>query len=133
MAGCLRLVLVMLCLSVLGCQQGTSDDRFAGTSEITGTVTLNGTPLESGQIQFTSPEDISNGSEAFAEISAGTYTARVTPGKKKVLIRSPKPVGKPDETGLVATQETIPAEYNQRTTLTADIPQGEGKIDFDLK
>lgn len=129
----LRLLFVVVCLAFFGCQQGTTDDRFAATSEITGTVTMNGAPLESGQIQFTSPEDVSNGSEAFAEITGGTYTAKVTPGKKKVLIRSPKPVGKPDETGLVATQETIPAEYNQRTTLTADIPQGKGSVDFDLK
>ncbi len=129
----LRLLFAIFCLAFFGCQKAPSEARFGNTSEITGTVTMEGSPLESGQIQFTSPEDVSNGSEAFAEISGGTYTAMVTPGTKKVLIRSPQPVGQPDETGLVATKETIPAEYNQRTTLTAEIPPGDGKVDFDLK
>ncbi|EAQ77512.1 hypothetical protein [Blastopirellula marina] len=132
MIAILRILTASLSLFAWGCAQADNSDRFEPTNAVTGAVTVDGVPLESGSIQFTSPEDVRQGSEAFAEITAGEYNANVTAGEKIVLIRSPQPSGSPDVTGTVPTKETLPAKYNTRTTLKAVIEQGPTTVDFTL-
>lgn len=117
---------------VVGCGPQV-DSRFAPRYDVTGTISLQGQPLESGHIQFTSPEDVAEGSESFAEIINGVYRTEVTEGKKQVIIRSPKPVGKPDETGYQSVVDRVPAKYNDATTLEVEVTPQSHTFDFELK
>lgn len=107
-----------------------------GMSQVSGTVTLDGKPLETGAITF-APTD-GQSPTAGATIQAGKYTARIPKGSVKVAITSPKEVGKrklyntPDSPETPIIQELIPAKYNQATELTRDI-SGDATLDFDLK
>ncbi|MCC9609560.1 hypothetical protein LOC68_04605 [Blastopirellula sp. JC732] len=121
-----------LLVLTLGCG-AAQDDRFAPRFEISGSVTLQGKPLESGDIQFTSPADVSEGSEAFGVIENGKYSTQVTAGKKQVIIRSPKAAGKPDETGFQPVVDRVPAKYNDASTLEVEITADAESVDFDLK
>ena len=107
-----------------------------GLSQVSGTITLDGKPLETGAITFT-PAD-GQSPTAGATIQAGKYTARIPQGSAKVAITSPKEVGKrklyntPDSPETPIIQELVPAKYNQATELTRDI-SGNATIDFDLR
>jgi hypothetical protein len=52
-------------------------------------------------------------------------------GKKEVKVISMKK-GEKDETGLRLEENTIPAKYNEETTLTAEVTQ-DGKNEFPFK
>ncbi len=94
--------------------------------EVRGCVTMGGKPLSTGLITFVLADGkktrrlsqrISNGIYAFSE--------GMESGVCFVEIRSPKATGD-------ATVETIPAEYNSNTTLTAHLAPGSNFMDFDL-
>lgn len=117
--------------------------------EITGTVTVDGAPLESGSIAFT-PEEGVVGPMAGGDIKAGAYripaTDGPTIGPHKVEIRAWRETGKVDVKGVAnatagpsgggaaAQMEMyIPAEYNSHTKLRATVEQGENQLDFDIE
>jgi len=77
--------LVGLLLLVAGCSKGPA------VVSLTGQVTLNGLPLEDGDIRFV-PKD-GKGATAGAVIEKGKYEAKVTPGPKTVHINAFKVVG----------------------------------------
>jgi hypothetical protein len=127
------LLLSCCCLAFLlfaGC--GPSD----GMVQVSGTVSLDGQPLDKGAITFT-PTD-GKSPTAGATIEAGKYTTRVPKGTSKVSITSPKEVGKrklyntPDSPETPIIEERIPAKYNQTTELTREI-NGDATLDFELK
>ena len=99
---------------------------------ITGSVTLDGTPLPEGDILFT-PADPQFGGES-AKIAGGAYQANVRPGKNKVEIRATRPVpGKKGPMGEQLIEDYIPARYNDASTLTIDASASQLKHDFALK
>ncbi len=119
--------LALLFLS--GCSGGEGESL--PRQSISGTVTLDGTPLAGGTIQFLPVAE--EGAQAFGEIENGQFTiaqdAGPTPGKYKVVISSVKGPGgiAPDEEpGPMSERpkEAIPPEYNQNTTLEATIAAG---------
>ena len=104
----------------LGCSSGTT-----GPAEypVTGTVTLDGKPVESGRILF---RKVGDGDRAYGgEITNGNYSFTSEPGKVKVEITASRIIpgkfdnsnGTPEPVG----EMYIPKQYNSKTTLEAEV------------
>jgi hypothetical protein len=111
----------------------------AGTGEVTGTVKVDGQPAPLGSSITFIPAD-GKSPTAGALIEDGKYTTRVPVGPSKVQIRAPKTVAKPkaakqEGPGADAdlVEESLPAKYNDNTTLTYDVKPGTQTKDWDLK
>lgn len=127
-------------LLTAGCGGG---DGYGERFPVSGRVTLDGEPLEEGRIVFI-PLDATAGSPgASGAITGGQYDipAEAGPslGKYRVQIHRDRKTGKkiPDydgEAGATKDEivESIPAQYNTRSTLTAEVT-GLGTFDFPLK
>jgi hypothetical protein len=133
---------LVLCLALGGC--GAPSDDLPRQA-LSGTVTLNGQPLEVGIIQF-QPASDQEPVPAGAEIKDGAYKVPrdqgVTPGNYRVFITSSGSKNQPALTPAESSGEKmpkvmpdlIPEEYNLKTTLTAKVEAGkDNKFDFDLK
>jgi hypothetical protein len=113
---------------------GCSGDSSHGT--VSGTVTLDGNPLEAGLIRFV-PAD-GQTATADATIEKGAFTAKVPVGEKQITISAPKVVGKrkmyetPDSPTVDVVQELLPERYNLRSELTYTVEPGEQEKDFAL-
>lgn len=102
---------------------------------VSGQVTLDGQPLPGGTIDFL-PTD-GQGASAGAQIVDGAYEAHVPPGAKQVTI-----VAQREDTDGKASadphagprmEQYLPARYNSRTELKAEIPEGGADgISFEL-
>ena len=123
-------------LIAAGCGGGASEGP--AVYPVSGTVTLNGEPVQEGAMVFMDPD---GQSKSFgARIENGEFSTEMTPGKKKVEITatresktkmSPGPSGGPP---VPAIEQYIPAEYNEKTTLEADVSaDGGNEIKFELK
>ena len=121
---------VLLCLTALfvGCQKND------GLCSVEGTVTLDGTPLADGTINF-GPMAGSHGTATGAKITDGKYSARASEGDMVVTIRSQKKetVQDPEHGEMISMTELIPEKYNQQSELKATIQPGKNTFDFDLK
>ena len=111
-----------------GC--GTSGPKM---HDVTGIAKYDGKDIADGEIIFKS-DDPSVGPEA-GQIKDGKYAAKVREGKNKVEIRASRPV--PGKKGPMGTEDLIesyiPAKYNLKTELTAEVGAGKTVHDFDLK
>jgi hypothetical protein len=130
--------LLTLCWST-GCDSGDGLNRQA----VSGAVTLDGQPLDSGTIHFR-PTSNDAGTEVSTSISGGKYSFQKSdgpvPGNYRVEVSSAKdtkfepPAGKtPGEFLPPAAKETVPDKYNIKTTLSATIKPGQSEpVDFKL-
>jgi hypothetical protein len=102
-------------------------------SEVTGTVMVDGKPLPEGEIIFEAAD--SKTTPTSAPIKDGKYTASVVPGAKKVRVTASRPARKPDPVmGAAARESAVAAEFNEKTTLKADIkPGANAGVDFSVK
>jgi hypothetical protein len=128
-----RLGLPLICGVVLttGCAQ--KPKGMPDLAPVTGTVTMDGQPLAKASIAFVSQ---SGGQVSFAGTDgAGKYELRYSGRYKGAMIgentvqistASENPVG-PE------WKDPIPAKYNKKTELKADVKQGTNTFDFDLK
>lgn len=127
-------VVLLMVTALSGCGQKDPLGRQA----ISGTVTLNGTPLEQGAITFL-PEgkkDTSGG----AAIAAGKYAiARehgLAPGRYKVMINASKGggIGSNEAPGMPAPAiELIPEEYNTKSDKTVEVTdKGPNTFKFEI-
>lgn len=130
---------IMACwgLSVLaGCARGPADRLpFAGR------VTFAGAPLDGGVIELVSADGarqsggrISKGEfsvPATRGLPAGTHVVRITAVEETAAA----PAGPPGpEAAKHVAKERIPADYNLKTGLTAEIrTAGPNRFDFDLE
>ena len=129
-------VLLLLTSCLFGCGGAT------GRASVSGTITLDGEPVENGAITFvavTGPEGPTG-----ANIVDGYYRIRKSqgpvPGRFRVEIRWPKPTGKkipvmdgiPDSGMRDELAEAIPAKYNKESVLEVEIQKGKNKHDFEL-
>ncbi len=128
-----------------GCGSGDDLPRQA----ISGTVTLDGQPLDKGLIQFFPAAEMENALAAGAMIEGGSYSIPqsegLVPGNYKVMISSEggdmkAAPGESTEAGAMPglgplhPPDRIPAKYNSATTLTANVTaEGPNEFKFDLK
>jgi hypothetical protein len=129
-------VLVGLCLCS-GCGRGD------GRSELSGTVTFDGEPVDGGSIAFLPIDDgAETRSKPGARIEAGKYhipaAKGAMPGKYRVEIHWPKKTGKKvpfdDPPTLIdETREVVPAKYNRESTLTVDVTQATTEFGCEMK
>jgi hypothetical protein len=123
-----------------GCSSGDNLDR----QPISGTITLDGTPLATGTIRF-DPASAESGTQVAGSIQSGKYSIPRSegpvPGSYKVQITSveaPKgfepPAGKmPGEVIMPKAKELVPDKYNIKSDLTATIKSGQSEaINFTL-
>jgi hypothetical protein len=96
------------------------------SADVRGTVTLDGIPLGNGVITFV-PADPKKTKRLSQRITNGAYAfpARIQTGTYHVEISVPKPTAN-------GTVETIPPQYNSRTTLVVSFPPGSTTVDFAL-
>jgi hypothetical protein len=131
-----RILHLFQLLAVLAVAAGcNSQDPNRG--EVMGLVTVNGQPAASGAVAF-SPVDGQSPTSG-GKIVNGEYSVKASIGTVKVAIRVPKIIGErklyntPDSPVQPLMEETLPPEYNDRTTLTFDVKPGINEQNFDLK
>lgn len=100
--------------------------------EVSGTVLLGEQPLKEGQIIF---EEVDKSKTPVgAQITDGKYSAKVPPGSKVVRISASRPSGKIDPVMGPVKEEMIAVEFNEKTTLKAEIKAGGNPdVDFSVK
>jgi len=130
------LAVVALLLFATGCGEGAVDDQ-PDMGQVTGTITMDGSPLADAQVTFR-PE---KGRAASGRTdSSGKYeliyvgeTKGAKIGSNKVSITTPQQESPEEGEETKKPKEKIPAQYNSKTTLTADVKAGENVFDFELK
>ncbi|QDU74229.1 hypothetical protein Pan97_12340 [Bremerella volcania] len=136
-----RLACLLSCcllIAAAGCSAGNGD----GTTLVYGTVTFDGSPLESGKVIL---EPVQAGERPYAaSIHDGKFQLSATPGKKIVRITAtrledPKKLSadmkRSMEVGGAGTVpvQYIPAQYNQNSELTVEIDAAGGnQLAWDL-
>lgn len=116
----------------LGC--GAQDPN---RGEVTGIVTVNGQPVATGAVAF-SPVD-GQSSTSGGKIVDGKYTVKASTGTSRVAIRVPKIIGEKklyntaDSPVRPVMKESLPPEYNDRTTLMLDVQPGANEHNFELQ
>ena len=124
-------VLAVVVLGSVGC--GGAD--YGDLGRVSGTVTMDGTPLPGAQVVF-SP---ANGRPSMGITDAqGKYqliyirdTLGAALGEHRVEITTVQESVSDTDAGPV--KEPIPAKYNAKTTLTAKVEPGDNEIDFALE
>ncbi|WP_437192811.1 hypothetical protein [Planctomicrobium sp. SH527] len=124
------LAVSLMCLALVGCGGGaTGPDEHV----VSGNVTFNGEPIENGRILLRQTE---GSQQAFSgEIKNGSYSLKTAPGKMHVEITASRIIpgkfdnsnGTPEPVG----EMYIPAKYNSKSDLTADVVGGQ-KNTFDF-
>ncbi len=122
----------LLALAAIGLATGCGGEPV---HEVSGTITLNGQPLEQGQILFADAAGAAD--TAHSEIIAGRYAVVTAAGQKQVRITAPTATGRTREEGMgvmvAETIEQIPARYNTQTELVVEIAAGDSNVhDFAL-
>jgi len=130
------LALPLAGLLLLACGCGDPLNKQA----VSGKVTFKGKPLEHGKIEF-SPLD-GQTTLMLAAISNGEYSIPakqgLSPGKYKVMINAPEganlnPSGPPGSDLGPPPTELIPARYNEKSDLRAEVIKGGANVfDFTL-
>ena len=102
-------------------------------AEVSGTVLMDGKPMPEGEIIFEATDN--SKTPAAGAIRDGKYTAHVVPGPKKVKIQGSRTTSNPDPVmGTAAREATLGSEYNEKSTLTAEINAGKNDgVDFQVK
>lgn len=106
-------------------------------SIVSGTVTVDGEPLETGSILFV-PVD-GNSPTSGGEIAKGNYSVEVPVGTMKVALSAPKVIGKkkiyptPESPEMPITVEALPPQYNERSELKIEVTPPTKQQDFHLK
>ncbi len=138
--GVITLGLAVVMAATPGC--GGSADELP-REPVSGTVTLDGQPLEAGAIQFfPAPKAggvaVSGGSPVEGGAFAITREYGLVPGSYKVAINAAEPESR-DKRAKGHTRkgapvkDVVPAKYNSETILTAEIEKGgSNRLKFEL-
>lgn len=123
------LLVSILFLVFIGCDSGPK------LGAVSGTITLEGKPIEQATITFTHAE----GRTAFARTDAeGFYELKFSDGRDGALLGEnavaieTARVGRDEKGEIVEFPETLPAKYNVESELTRVIEPGTQVLDFAL-
>lgn len=123
--------LVTCCVVAVGC----TTDAEHGT--VSGSVTLDGTPLKTGLVRFVPADGLT--ASADAQVVDGKFSTTMPIGEKKVSISAPKVVGQrkmydtPDSPMVDKVEELLPAQYNSASKLTLAVKSGNQEQNYELK
>jgi len=134
---------LLICLAIVGATGGCGESDPLGRHAISGSVTLDGAPIEKGSIGF-QPADksITSGGDAIAN---GKYSipreTGLPIGKYRVTINAPKPGTGGDVTAgalpgeaVPVPQELIPPEWNVKSEQFIEVTEkGPYVFNFDVK
>ncbi|MES2794225.1 MAG: hypothetical protein V4719_31720 [Planctomycetota bacterium] len=129
-----------LMVGVLGCSLlivGCGGETGPKTYVLSGKVTLDGKPLETGDITLRPVGPTGQG--AGGKIVNGSYSLRATPGEMKVEVSSMKYLSgqtsdNPAGVGGPLFEELVPPKYNSDTKLSFNVaPKNDNKFDIDIK
>lgn len=132
-------VSLSLCLSIALLAPLTGCGEKSDNVKVTGNVTVDGTPIETGAITFLAEDNA--GPTGGGVINNGKFEASVPPGKKIVMVIGSKVVGERlrlegvADSGTVADLETVTHPlYNTRehSPLRADITGPTDALNFNL-
>lgn len=125
----MRAILLLAALALVAGGCGKSGPK---TYDVTGTVTYDGQPLESGSIAFAPTDPEMQGYQA--EITAGKYTIELPAVDMAVKIYANRPSGPYDKVmGGTPTEQYLHPNYNDNTKLKATITTESGQVhDFKL-
>ncbi|OWK45482.1 hypothetical protein [Fimbriiglobus ruber] len=102
----------------------------ARTTSVSGTVSLDGKPLDQGKITFRGEDR--DAQPRTGEIKAGKYQCDAPVGHVRVEVEAFQAIAKGEATGM-GQRNYIPEKYNARTELTADVVAGKPQeFNFDL-
>lgn len=138
-----RLLSIVLVIISLAATTGCGHRDRLNRQPISGTVLLDGTPLDQGTIEF-APRQEKRGVRSGATINAGKYAIPrdkgLPPGEYLVRIFSAQEQGvdgtqMPGPTeGKQQIVERIPAKYNIQSDLLVKVVEGgDNRFDFDVK
>ncbi|WP_299460408.1 hypothetical protein [uncultured Gimesia sp.] len=133
----LSFLLILACTAgaFAGCGGGSEGPA---TYPVSGKVTFDGAPLTEGQIIFR--DAAGKAASAAGKIENGEFSFQSTAGKKEVVITATREIpgktvvgGAPDEPPVPAIEQYLPQNYNEKTTLEADVSgSGSNEFSFDL-
>jgi len=126
-------------LGALALAAGGCADDGKNEVEVSGSVSIDGRPIPQGMITFLAEDGQTP--TGGGPIKDGKYTAKVPPGKKKVMVlgneivgTEPSLKGVPDSAPRDVLKTLTPLEYNAAhvTPLRADITGSQEGLDFEL-
>jgi hypothetical protein len=121
------LVFVVLAVPIVGCGDGGPSRE-----KVSGTVTFDGQPLESGEILFKPAGG--GGTPEGGPITNGKFEFRAVPGEKRIEISATREDAKPAADGLPNYVSFIPVRYNSQSTLSESVEKGGKNVfAFELK
>lgn len=130
-----NLTLGLALLAFVGCG-GSGASDLPDLGKVTGVVTLDGAPLADATVSFQSKEA---GRMASGKTDAqGRYTLYLLNdiegapvGQNEVYITTAVPADDADPKS--GKPERLPAKYNAKTTLSAEVEPGKNEFNFDLQ
>ena len=115
----------------VGC--GSSDLKGPKLLPVKGTVTLDGKPMETGEVIFTAS---GNAAVAAFEVKGGSFSGEAAEGENKVAVMMYKdapPIMMGDQKVEGQKTNVLPAKYNHQTTLSAKVAEsGANEFKFDV-
>jgi hypothetical protein len=120
---------ILLCLVVVsmpGCAGGD------GAADVSGEVTLDGKLIDEGVIHFMPTDGKSWTASTF--IREGRFQTRAPRGKHRVEISSvqARPLRLGQDADSATGSEIVPARYNTKSELVADVKKGPNALRFEL-
>ncbi|MCC6511902.1 MAG: hypothetical protein IT423_22580 [Pirellulaceae bacterium] len=129
----MRWMTTLICaVALLSVQAGCNTEKGPRKYDISGTVKFDGQDIVEGEIVF-QPQNESIGAEG-GVIKDGRYSMKAREGVNQVQVRATRVVpGKKGPLGEDWVEQFIPEQYNDQSTLTAEVGSGKTKHDFDMK
>jgi len=129
------LIVPLVLVVLVGC--GSDDPRIS----VSGTITINGTPIENGAIAFhprrgtpspTAGATIKNGKYEIAQgkgINPGEFEVRIHAIRKTDRVAHDIVTDEP----FAVNEQFLPARFNTKTELSVVIEESGSPVDFDLE
>ena len=123
-------------LLLAGCEKKADYDSLK-LVDVSGKITLDGQPLAGATVRFEGPPLLFSEGVTDAEgnyrLMYDSNQAGCTPGEKTVRITSAGALEEGADPDSAPAADSIPATYNNQSTLKADVSESNKTFDFDLK